>query len=92
MGFGLFQRLLRNLVTFRVYFKRFLTRASSRHLYFTVVTNYLRRLRVLEEQTANCTLITSDDNDDMTYNCSVPVDEKIKILQCQPKMILYFQI
>jgi hypothetical protein len=74
MGFGLFQRLLRNLVTFRVYFKRFLTRASSRHLYFTVVTNYLRRLRVLEEQTANCTLIT-DNNDDMTYNCSVPVDE-----------------
>jgi hypothetical protein len=31
-------------------------------------------LRVLEEQTANCTLIT-DNNDDMTYNCSVPVDE-----------------
>jgi hypothetical protein len=73
IGFGLYQRLLRDLVTFRVYFKRFLTRASSRYLYFTVVMNYLRRLRVLEEQRANCTLIT-DNNNDMVYNCSVPVD------------------
>jgi hypothetical protein len=73
VGFGHYQRLLRDLVTFRVYFKRFLTRASSRYLYFTVVLNYLRRLRVLEEQRANCTLIT-DNNNDMVYNCSVPVD------------------
>ena len=73
IGFGLYQRLLRDLVTFRVYFKRFLTRASSRYLYFTVVMNYLRRLRVLEEQRANCTLIT-DNNNDMAFNCSVPVD------------------
>ena len=73
IGFDNFQRLLRDLVTFRVYFKRFLTRASSRYLYFTVVINYLRRLRVLEEQRANCTLI-KDNNNDMIYNCSVPTD------------------
>jgi hypothetical protein len=75
IGFGGYQRVLRNLVTFRVYFKRFLTRASSRYLYFTVVLNYLRRLRVLEDQDqgANCTLIT-DNNNDMVYNCSVPTD------------------
>jgi hypothetical protein len=75
IGFGSYKRVLRDLVTFRVYFKRFLTRASSRYLYFTVVLNYLRRLRVLEDQDqgANCTLIT-DNNNDMVYNCSVPVD------------------
>ena len=73
IGFDNFQRLLRDLVTFRVYFKRFLTRASSRYLYFTIVINYLRRLRVLEEQRANCTLI-KDNNNDMIYNCSVPTD------------------
>ena len=75
IGFGSYQRVLRDLVTFKVYFKRFLTRASSRYLYFTVVLNYLRRLRVLEDQDqgANCTLIT-DNNNDMVYNCSVPVD------------------
>ena len=74
IGFDSFQRILRNLVIFRVYFQRFLTTASSRYLYFTVITNYLRRLRVLEEQTANCSLIP-DENNDMVYNCSVPVDE-----------------
>ena len=34
----------------------------------------MRRLRVLEEQTANCSLISNEAND-MVYNCSVPVDE-----------------
>ena len=75
LGFGLFQRPIRSLVTFKVYFKRFLTIISPRFLYFTVNLNYLRRLRVLKEKKTNCTLITADDDDDMTYNCSVPVDE-----------------
>jgi len=74
LGFSLFQRPIRSLVTFKVYFKRFLASILSRFLYFTVNINYLRRLRFLEEQKANCTLITSDD-DNMIYNCSVPVDE-----------------
>jgi hypothetical protein len=74
LGFGLFRRPIRSLVTFKVYFKRFLVRIASRLLYMTVNTNYLRRLRVLEEQKANCTLITPDEEDDMAYNCNVSVD------------------
>jgi hypothetical protein len=74
LGFGLFQRPIRSLVTFKVYFKRFLVIVSTKFMHFTVVTNYLRRLRVLEEQTANCNLITDPRDDDMTYNCTVPVD------------------
>ena len=74
LGFGLFQRPIRSLVTFKVYFKRFLVIVSTKFMHFTVVTNYLRRLRVLEELTANCSLITEPSDDDMTYNCTVPVD------------------
>jgi hypothetical protein len=74
LGFSSFQRPIRSLVLFNVYFKRILANIASRFLHFTVVTNYLRRLRVLEEQTANCSLISNEAND-MVYNCSVPVDE-----------------
>ena len=74
LGFSSFQRPIRSLVLFNVYFKRILANIASRFLYFTVVTNYLRRLRVLEEQTSNCSLISNEAND-MVYNCSVPVDE-----------------
>jgi hypothetical protein len=36
--------------------------------------NYLRRLRLLNEQRADCTLISDESSGDMVYNCSVPVD------------------
>jgi hypothetical protein len=74
LGFSSFQRPIRSLVLFNVYFKRILANIASRFLHFTVVTNYLRRLRVLEEQTVNCSLISNEAND-MVYNCSAPVDE-----------------
>ena len=74
LGFGLFQRPIRSLVTFKVYFKRFLAKLKSNLLHFTVNVNYLRRLRLLEEQRADCTLISDENNGDMAYNCSVPVD------------------
>ena len=76
LGFGGFQRYNATLVLFKTYFKRFLMRIPSRILHFTVVTNYLRRLRVLEEQTAtvNCSLISADFDDDMVFDCGVPVN------------------
>ena len=74
LGFGLFQRPIRSLVTFKVYFKRFLAKLKSNLLHFTVNVNYLRRLRLLGEQRADCTLISDENNGDMAYNCSVPVD------------------
>ena len=74
LGFGLFQRPIRSLVTFKVYFKRFLAKLISNLLHFTVNVNYLRRLRLLGEQRADCTLISDESNGDMVYNCSVPVD------------------
>ena len=74
LGFGRFQRPIRSLVTFKVYFKRFLAKLISNLLHFTVNVNYLRRLRLLDEQRADCTLISDESNGDMVYNCSVPVD------------------
>ena len=74
LGFGLFQRPIRSLVTFKVYFKRFLAKLISNLLHFTVNVNYLRRLRLLNEQRADCTLISDESSGDMVYNCSVPVD------------------
>ena len=76
LGFGGFQRYNATLVLFKTYFKRFLMRIPSRILHFTVVTNYLRRLRVLEEQTVtvNCSLIPADSDDDMVFDCGVPVN------------------
>ena len=77
VGFGGFQRPIRALVTFKVYFKRFLINISSKVLYFTVNIFYTRRLRYLEEvkQNSTCILISQEDNDNMAYNCSVPVEE-----------------
>ena len=74
LGFGLFRRPIRSLVTFRVYFKRFFAPLLSKLLHFTVNVNYLRRLRVLEEQRVDCVLITAENDDYMIYNCSAPVD------------------
>ena len=76
LGFGGFQRYNATLVLFKTYFKRFLMRIPSRILHFTVVTNYLRRLRVLEEQTVtvNCSLTSADSDDDMVFDCGVPVN------------------
>ena len=77
VGFGGFQRPIRVLVIFKVYFKRFLIKISSKFLYFTVNIFYTRRLRYLEEvkQNSTCILISPEDNDNMAYNCSVPVEE-----------------
>jgi len=75
LGFGSFLRPQRDLVTFRVYFKRFLYRLISNLLSFTVNVNYLRRLRVLGEQKASCTLTDSTvEDEDLIYNCNVAVD------------------
>jgi hypothetical protein len=77
VGFGGFKRPIRALVIFKVYFKRFLIKISSKFLYFTVNIFYTRRLRYLEEvkQNSTCILISPEDNDNMAYNCSVPVEE-----------------
>ena len=75
IGFGQFKRPRINLATFRVFFKKYIIKLAAKLLYFTVNINYLRRLRILEEQKANCTLVTEEDNDDMAYDCNVPISE-----------------
>ena len=75
IGFGRFNRPRTNLAIFRVFFKRYISKLAAKLLYFTVNINYLRRLRILEEQKANCTLVTEENNDDMAYDCNVPISE-----------------
>ena len=76
LGFGLFRRPIRRLITFKVYFKRIGIIIMGDFLTFTIIIEYSRRLRLLEsrEEQANCYKI-HDVNESIYYNCSAPVDE-----------------
>lgn len=67
----------KELIIFKVFFKRILGRMPSKTLFFNLNINYLRRLglRYLEESKANCLRITDDNNNDIQYNCSAPINK-----------------
>ena len=76
LGFGLFRRPIRRLITFKVYFKRIGIIIMGNRLTFTIIIEYSRRLRLLEskEEQATCYKIY-DIDESIHYNCSAPVDE-----------------
>ena len=76
LGFGVFRRPIRSLITFKVYFKRIGIIIMGNRLTFTIIIEYSRRLRLLEskEEKATCYKIY-DENESIHYNCSAPVDE-----------------
>ena len=75
IGYGNFQRRI-TIVLFVVYFKRIRGyNVLSRRLTFHVNIYYFRRLRILQEEVlAECTRITSDENDNIQYDCTFPCD------------------
>ena len=76
LGFGVFRRQIRSLITFKVYFKRIGIIIMGNRLTFTIIIEYSRRLRLLEskEEQATCYKI-HDVDESIHYNCSAPVDE-----------------
>ena len=76
LGFGLFRRPIRRLISFKVYFKRIGIIIMGDFLTFTIIIEYSRRLRLLEsrEEPATCYKI-HDVNESIHYNCSATVDE-----------------
>ena len=74
IGYGNFQRRI-TIVLFVVYFKRIRGyNVLSRRLTFHVNIYYFRRLRILQEEVlAECTRITSDENDNIQYDCTIPL-------------------
>ena len=76
LGFGHYFRpiIQPQNIFFIVYFFRILGNNPSRYLRIPINIVYSTRLRFLEENNANCTRITNDNNVNIQYNCSVPVD------------------
>ena len=78
LGFGHYYRPIqkKEFIYFIVYFLRILGNIPSRYLTIPINIDYSTRLRLrfLEENKANCTRITDDNNVNIQYNCSVPVD------------------
>ena len=76
LGFGHYYRPINQTqnIFFIVYFFRILGNNPSRYLRIPINIVYSTRLRFLEENNANCTRITNDNNVNIQYNCSVPVD------------------
>lgn len=75
LGFGHYYRTIqKDFIYFIVYFYRILGNTPSRYLIIPINIDYSTRLRFLEENKVNCTRITDDDNVNIKYNCSVPVD------------------
>lgn len=76
VGFGEYNRPKRQKqwILFKVYFKRILAGIIPKTLFIPLNINYMRRLRFLEESEANCNRITNDEEDDIQFNCTAPVD------------------
>ena len=76
LGFGHYYRpiIQKQFIFFIIYFFRVVGNIPSRSLRFPIILAYSTRLRLLEENYANCTRITDDYDPNIQYNCSVPVD------------------
>ena len=76
LGFGKFQRPIRQKITFRIYFKKVGIISIGNTLIFTIVINYSSRLRALEEKEETSTCHKIDETEDLiNYDCEAPIDE-----------------
>lgn len=91
LGFGNFQKIesprptqqiieIVVVITFRVYFKRYLYGTLHQFMRFHVDLTYSKFLRNLEEKEANCVKIR-DVGEDIEYNCTVPDIEPNKTIE-----------
>ena len=80
VGFGHFSATTPSEPTFRVYFRRIFGKGDlPDKTSFNININYKtesNRLRILEEkQESKCNKVNSNDNNNIQYDCSFPVDE-----------------